>query len=96
MVPTVVREPSVMCALPHLGFIPHALHIVQHDMAHAFIKVALSRGRHGLTTAELLAHHLGICQIPAVVTHRAPGPIVRDLDSALTPVAAVHQSQGHP
>lgn len=96
MVPTVVGEPSVMRALPHLGFIPHALHVIQHDMAHAFLKVALSWGQHGLTAAELLAHHLGICQIPAVITHCAPGPIVRDLYSALTPVAAIHQSQGHP
>lgn len=95
MVPAVVGEPSVMCALPHLGFISHALHIIQHDMAHAFIKVALSWGQQGLTTAELLAYHLGICQVPAVVTHCAPGPIVGDLYSALTPVAAIYQPQGH-
>lgn len=95
MVPAVVGEPSTVRALPHLGFVPCTAHVIQHDVASTSVKVAPSWGGQGLATAELLAHHPGVRQVPAVIAHRAPGTIVEDFHPALTPVAAVHQSQGH-
>ena len=94
MVPAVVGEPAAVGALPHLGLIPHALHVVQDDVAGASTKVALLRGRQGLTAAKLLAHDPGVRQVPAVVAHGAPGAIVGDLHPTLTSVTAIPQPQG--
>ena len=94
VVPAVVGEPAIVRALPQLGFIPRALHVVQCDVAGASVEVALGWSRQGLATAELPAHHPGVHQVPAVIAHSAPRAAVEDLHPALTPVTAVPQPQG--
>ena len=94
MVPAVVGEPAAVWALPHPGLTPRALHIAQDDGAGASTEVALLRGRQGLAAAKLPAHDPGVRQVPAVVTHGAPGAIVGDLHPTLTSVTAIPQPQG--
>ncbi|KAG8509103.1 Antigen WC1.1, partial [Galemys pyrenaicus] len=47
----------------------------------------------GLPTAQLSAHHVGIRQVPAVITDGAPGALVKDLHSAGAAMASVHQAE---
>ena len=42
-------------------------------------------------TVHLSAHHLGIVEVPLVVTHGSPLPVMVDLHSARAPVGAVHK-----
>lgn len=38
-------------------------------------QAALSRHIDGVAAAELGTHHIGVPQVPLVVTHRAPSPV---------------------
>ncbi|KAG8512283.1 Antigen WC1.1, partial [Galemys pyrenaicus] len=42
-------------------------------------KVSRGHGVEGLPTAQLSAHHVGLRQVPAVITDGAPGALVKDL-----------------
>lgn len=95
MVATVVGEPATVQALPQSDFSPHTLHIIQSNGAQASVEMCLPGGRHSPATGQLPAHHLGIVQVPAVVTHGPPAAVVVQLHAALTPVAAVGQPERH-
>ena len=51
------------------------------------------RGIEGFSTAQLPAHHVGIIQVPAVITDGAPGALVKDLHSPGAGTAPVHQAE---
>jgi hypothetical protein len=89
MVATVVGKPATVQTLPQPGFRSHALHIIQDNGAQASLKMGSADGYHSPTTAQLPAHHLGIPQVPAVITHCAPAAIEVELHAALAWVAAI-------
>lgn len=41
----------------------------------------------------MLAHHMGILQVPRVITHRTPLAVLQDLHAALAWAATAHQLQ---
>ena len=67
--------------------------IVQPDGPAALAKAGTAGGRQGRATAQLSTHHLGILQIPEVITHRPPLALVEDLHSARAVVGP--RSQTH-
>lgn len=70
-----------------------ALHIVQEDGPGAEAKVRVAWGVCGLATAQLLAHHLGIMQVPPVVTHRPPAAAIVHLHAALAAIPSTGELQ---
>lgn len=96
VVAAVVGEPAAVQAPPECALGPHALHVVQGDGALASAEMRPPGGRHSLAAGQLPAHHLGIAQVPAVVTHGPPAAIVVQLHAALAPVTAIGQPEGHP
>ena len=90
---TVVDAPARAPALKQGGLIPCALHFVQVNAATALSKLGTSTCRNSVAASQLPAHNLGITEVPAVITHRAPAPILVDLNAPLTSVPAVHQAQ---
>lgn len=95
-VPAVVHAPAVVPAHLQGGLVPAALHVVQEDAAGAGAKASVARGIHGLATAQLPAHHLGIPQVPLVITHRPPRAAVVQLHAALAAVPAARQPHAGP
>lgn len=95
-VPAVVHAPAVVPAHLQGGLVPAALHVVQEDAAGAGAKVRSVRRSHGLATAQLPAHHLGIPQVPLVITHRPPRAAVVQLHAALAAVPAARQPHAGP
>lgn len=95
MVATIVDEPATVQALPQPGFCPQALHIIQDNGALSSLEMCLAEGRNGPATAQLLAHHLGIMEVPAIITHCAPGAIIVQFHPTLTVVAAFGEPEGH-
>lgn len=51
------------------------------------------RGIEGHSTAQLSTHHVGIAQVPAVITDGAPHAVVIDLYSPGTAAVPVHQAE---
>ena len=79
MVAAVVLRPARVGTLAQVALCPSALEVVQEDVSRSQAKVGLPEGRHGLTAAQLPAHDLSFIQVPQVVAHGAPGPLVEDL-----------------
>ena len=79
LVLAVALPPGLRSTVPQGGLPAPAPHLIQPD---APISRAECRGPHGfqgLATAQLLTHHLGLCQAPGVIAHGAPGAAVPDL-----------------
>ena len=76
---TVLNSNATMGAISQACFTPRAGHVVIVDWTTAFTKEGLSRCRCGSTVIELTAHHIGISNVPKVIAHSAPFPIVVDL-----------------
>ena len=75
----VALPPGLRSTVPQGGLPAPAPHLVQPD---APVSRAKHRGPHGFqgrATAQLLTHHLGLCQAPGVIAHGAPGAAVPDL-----------------
>ena len=93
LVSAVVPPPAPGRAPPHVGLISCAVQVVQPDGPWSRPEVSRPRGIEGFSTAQLLAHHAGIIQVPAVITDGAPGALVKDLHSPGTGTAPVHQAE---
>lgn len=77
-------------AVPEGGLVPAAVNHNQVDGAIPFAEAgAGSIGAGGRAAAQLLAYHLGVLHVPAVVRHRAPASLQLHLHppGARTPTA---------
>lgn len=81
-------------AVPQVGLISIA-RVYHHvpDLAWSWPRVSRDCGIEGFTTVQLSAHHLGTIQAPRVSTDGAPGTLVKDLHSASTSTASIHQTE---
>ena len=90
--PSLTRAPHTSILLMLAGALPPglrstvsqglpapALHLVQLDASISRAKPCSLHGFQGRATAQLLTHHLGLCQAPGVITHGAPGTAVPHL-----------------
>lgn len=75
-------RPVCVGALAQVALCPGALQVVQEDVSRARAKVGLPEGGHGPTAAQLSAHDFGFVQVPQVIAHSAPGPLVEDLHAS--------------
>lgn len=91
MVTTVVDRQAWVVALAYRGLIALALHIVQEDAPYTLSKVATPKGTDTLPAVQLLAHHMGVLDVPEVITNSAPSAIVVDFHSPFTPIFSIHQ-----
>lgn len=91
--PAVMLPPAPGRALPQVGLLSCAVHVIQPDGVRSPPEVSRHGGVDGFSTAQLSAHHVGIVQVPAVVTDGAPGAPVKDLHSAGAATAPVHQAK---
>ena len=82
MVATVVVRPARARTLAKVVLASQTLNVIQEDVSRAWTEVSLSRGCNGPSTPQLSAHHLGFIQVPEVITHGAPGPLVEDLHAS--------------
>ena len=73
---TVMNSNTIMGAVRQACLSPSASYIVIVDWATALTEGSKSMCRCGSTVTKLLAHHIGISNVPAVITHSAPFPIV--------------------
>lgn len=69
-----------------------AVDIVQQNQTSSVAKVGVAMCVDSITTAYLLAHHLGIVEDPVIITHRSPVSLVVDLHPALTGILSIHQA----
>lgn len=74
------------------GLVPGALDVLQPDLPASCAEHRTVQGRLGQAASQLQAHHVGLAQVPAVVTHGAPLVVVKHLYPARTLVLPVHQS----
>ena len=88
LVSAVVPPPASGRAPPHVGLIS-----IRPDGPWSHPEVSRPRGIEGFSTAQLPAHHVGIVQVPAVITDGAPGALVKDLHSPGAGTAPVHQAE---
>ena len=93
LVSAVVPPPPPGRAPPHMGLLSCAVQVVQPDWAWSCPEVSRPRGTAGFSTAQLPAHHVGIVQVPVVITDGAPGALVKDLHSPGTGTAPIHQAE---
>ena len=88
LVSAVVPPPASGRAPPHVGLIS-----IRPDGPWSHPEVSRPRGIEGFSTAQLPAHHVGIVQVPTVITDGAPGALVKDLHSPGAGTAPVHQAE---
>ena len=75
----VALPPGLRSTVPQGGLLAPASHLIQPDAPISRAKCRGPQGFQGPATAQLLTHHLGLCQAPGVITHGAPGAAVPDL-----------------
>lgn len=75
-------RPAGAGALAKVVLASRTLNVIQEDASGARAEVGLSRGCNGPSAPQLSAHHLGFVQVPEVITHGAPGPLVEDLHAS--------------
>ena len=92
-VSTVLNSNTGMGAVSEACFTSGAGHIIIVDWTAACTKEGLSRCRCGSTVIELSAHHIGISNVPTVITHSAPFTIVVDLHTPFIVSSASNQSE---
>ena len=88
---TIVNSNTTMAAVSQAFLPPSAGHVVIVDWTSASTEEGLSRCRCGSNVTELMTHHIGISDVPTVITHSAPFPIVVDLYPSV--VGTSHQSE---
>ena len=93
VMPTVVSSPAPGRALPHVGFLSSTFHFCQPDGPWSCPKVSRPLGIESFSTAQLPAHHVGIVQVPAVITDGAPGVLVKNFHSPSTGTIPIHQAE---
>ena len=89
---TVVDSNAEMGAVSQACLSPSAGYVVIVDRTAACTKVGFSTCRCGSAVVELLADHIGISDVPTVITHSAPCSIVVDLYTSFTVRSTSHQS----
>lgn len=85
IVVAVVDAPSVASALTQGCLPPLAVHIIQEDGPAPLAKGEGSWHGDSMAATQLATHHIGIHDVPVIITYCAPGAIVEDLH---TPLAA--------
>ena len=90
---TVVSPPAPGRALPHLGLIPSTVHVIHPDAPWSCPEVSRPHSTEGFSTAQLPAHHVGIVQVPVIITDGAPGALVKNLHSPGTASTPIHQAE---
>lgn len=91
VVPAVVLPPAQVEAIRQVSLQASTIHVVQKNGPGTVTKVAQDSGRDRRPAAHLPADHLGIGEIPIVVTHRAPGVAVQNLHPALAAAVPIRQ-----
>ena len=76
-----------------MSFFSITVHLVQQDGPRSFPKMSRASCVNGHSAAQLLAHHVGVTQVPAVITDCAPGALVVDLYSPSTATASICQAK---
>lgn len=93
LMPAVMPPPAMGMALPNTRFFSITVHLIQPDGPCSFPKMSRTDGINGPSTAQLFAHHVGIIQVPAVITDGAPGALMIDLYSPSTTPASIYQAK---
>ena len=93
LVSAVVLPPAPGRARPHMGLISSAVQVIQPDGPWPCPEVSRPRGIDSWSTVQLPAHHVGIVQVPAVITDGAPGALVKDLHSPGAGTTPVYQAK---
>ena len=88
----VVDSNAEMGAVSQACLSPIAGYVVIVDWTTACTKVGFSTCRCGSAVVELLADHIGISDVPTVITHSAPCAIVVHLHTSFTVRGTSHQS----
>lgn len=70
-----------------------ASHLIPEDGALPAAEGGVAVGSHGVAALELAAHDVGVGNVPAVVTHRPPCPLLLQLHPALAAAPAARQPQ---
>ena len=89
----IVLPPAPGRAVPHMGLLSCAPHVIQPNGPRSCPKGGRDSGIKGFFTAQLSAHHAGIVQVPAVITDGTPGALVKYINSPGTGTASVHQAE---
>ena len=90
---TVLNSNARMGAVSQVCLTPIAGHIIVIDWTTALTKEGSSMCRYGSAVTELMAHHVGISNVPAVITHSAPSSPVVDLHTSPAVTATSYQSE---
>ena len=72
LVLAIALPPGLHSTVPEGRLPAPAPHLVQPDAPISRAKCCRPHGFQGLATAQLLTHHLSLCQAPGVITHGAP------------------------
>ena len=89
---TVVNSNTRMRAVSQACLGPIAGNFVVVDRTTACTKVGFSQCRYCSTVIELLADHIGIKEVPAVITHSAPCAVLVHLHTSFIVRGTSHQS----
>lgn len=93
VVPTVMLSPAQAFAFSQVPFSSVAVDIIQQNQTSSVAEVGVGVCIDSITTAYLLAHHLGIVEDPVIITHRSPVSLVVDLHPTLTGILSIHQTK---
>ena len=91
--PAVLPPPTMRTALRNARFLSITVHLIQPDGPWSFPKMSRTCGINGHTAAQLPAHHVGIIQVPAVITDGAPEALMIDLYSPGTTPTSIYQAE---
>lgn len=69
-----------------------AVHIVQEDGPTPLAEGHGSWEGDGMATAQLATHHIGIHNVPVIITDCPPGAVVEDLHSPLAPAGPIGET----
>lgn len=70
-----------------------ASHLIPEDGAVSAAEGGIAMGSHGVAALELVAHDVGVRNVPAIVAHCPPRPLLLQLHPALTAAPAAHQPE---
>ena len=93
VVTTIVHSNASMGAVSQACLTPSAAHIIIVDGTTALTKVGISTCTCGSAVPELTACHVGISQVPAIMTHSAPFSVMVDLHTPLIVSGTSNQSE---
>lgn len=78
---------------PEISLVSFTSHLIPEDGAVSATEGGVARGSHGVAALELAAHDVGVGNVPAIVAHRPPRPILLQLHPALTATPAARQPE---